>query len=143
MKGAIGLVGQLFCELQRIEDTAMINIIGPINVYRGDQVTFRLTVTDDEDERVNITGATIELQVKTAKGDADPPTITKAVGGGITLLDQTADSDTEGQADAVLLSANTDITPGLRYLSVVVVLGGVRQTLVDREFVILDVVNRP
>lgn len=143
MNGAIGTVGQLFCELQRIEGTAMINIIGPINVHKGDQVTFRLTVTDDEDERVDITGATIELQVKTAKGDADPPTITKAVGSGITLLDQTADSDTEGQADAILLSADTNIAPGIRYLSVVVVLAGVRQTLVDREFVILPVVNAP
>lgn len=141
MIGAIGLVGQRFGELQRLEGTTMINIIGPINVYRGDQATFRLTVTDDEDARVDITGATIELQVKTAKGDADPATIAKSVGSGITLLAQTG--DTEGQADAVLLSADTDIAPGLRYLSVVIVIAGVRQTLVDREFVILPVVNAP
>lgn len=142
MNGAIGLVGQLFGELQRIEGTAMINIIGPITVHKGDQVTFRITVTDDEDERTDITGATIELQVKSAKGAADPATIERAVGSGITLLDQT-DVDTKGQADAILLSAATNITAGLYYLSVVVVLAGVRQTIVDREFVILDVVNAP
>lgn len=142
MNGAIATVGQLFCLVQRDTGASVINLIGPISIHKGDDVTLRLTVTDDEDAREDITGATIELQVKAARGGADPALITRAVASGITILDQ-SDEDTIGQADADLSSAVTNIAAGLYYLSVVIVLAGKRQTLVDREFTILPVVNAP
>lgn len=142
--GSLGVVGARLGLLQLVGDT-MIDLIGPMLVHRGDALALRLTITDDEDERVDITGATIELQVKANLGDADPPTIAKAVGTGITLLTQSG--DTLGQADIAITggaAGDTDKTPGLYWLDVVLVLAGARAHVVaPREFTIGPVVNAP
>lgn len=140
MIGRIASVGQWFGHLQLVEGADVIDLIGPMRIYRGDTATYRLTVTDDDDARINLTGATIELQVKTALGGADPAAIAKTVGGGITLLAQA--DDTLGQADVAISSADSGITPGLYWLDVVVVLAGSRQHVIaPREYTIADAVN--
>lgn len=139
--GKLAIVGARFGLLQLFGAT-MIDLIGPLRVPRGDYVKYRLTVTDDEDERVDLTGSTIELQVKTALGAVDPPLIAKSIGSGITLLTQSG--DTKGQADIVLLPADTNITSALYYLDIVLVEAGTqRQHVIEREFTIGGVVNPP
>lgn len=142
MKATIASVGERFGLLQLVGDI-MIDLIGPVRLFKGDSATYRLTVTDDEDEPIDITGATIELQVKTAIGGADPAAISKSVGSGITILAQD-DDDTLGQADIAVSSADSTLTPGLYWLDVVVTLDGARTHVVaPREFTIADVVNLP
>ncbi len=142
MRAALGLVGQLFGRLALAGDT-LIDLIGPMLVYAGDTATLRLTITDDADARIDLTGAGIELQVKPAVGAADPPTIAKEVGAGIELLDQT-DPATKGQADVTITSDDTDQTAGLYWLDVVVAIGSGRvHVIAPREFTIAAVVNRP
>lgn len=144
MRGALGILGQRFGLLQLVGDT-MIDLIGPMLVYRGDAAPLRLTVTDDEDEPLRLTGATIEVQVKAALGDADPPVIAKAIGTGVTILTQSG--DTLGQADIDITGGaggDTDKAPALYWLDVVVVLAGVRgHVIAPREFTIAPVVNGP
>lgn len=143
MTGALATVGQLFGFLQLVKETTVIDLIGPMLVYAGDSATYRLTVTDDADARVNLTGAVIELQVKGKPGAADPPTIAKATDSGITLLDQAA-PDTKGQADISFTSSDTAKPPGLYWLDVVVTLAGARTHVVaPREYTIGAVVNLP
>ena len=143
MRASIGVVGQLFGPLQLVGGTTVIDLIGPMLVYAGDTATLRLTVTDDADARVDLTGAAIELQVKPAIGAADPPTISKAVGSGITLLDQTS-AATKGQADIAISSVNTTQPAGLYWLDVVVEISGGRvHAVAPREFTVAEVVNRP
>lgn len=123
----------------------MIDLSGPILLLRGDDATYRLTVTDEDDERINITGATIEFVLKASLGAPDPALISKSVGDGITILAQGDSDDTKGQADIVLVPADSSgITPGLYYLDIVVTIGGVRTHVVTgREFTIGAVIAIP
>ena len=143
MRGALALVGQLFGTFHRVEGTTMIELIGPILVYQGDDLALCLTVTDDDGVRVDLTTLdAIEVEVKSAPGAADPALIHKDLTDGVTPRDQTADA-TKGQADVVILSVNTTQTPGLYYLDVVVIVDGVRQHIEGpREFTIAGVVNQ-
>jgi hypothetical protein len=144
MKATIGSVGELFGLLQLVGETSMIDLIGPMRILRGDTATYRITVTDDDDARVDLDGAAIELQVKPTLGAADPPTISKLVGSGITILDQLV-ADTKGQADVAISSVDSS-TPaaGLYWLDVVVVLAGARVHVVaPREYTIGETVNIP
>lgn len=121
----------------------MLDLIGPILLYRGDDATMRLTVTDDDDDRIALTLAAIEFVIKTGVG-VEEATISKSIGSGITLLDQDAPA-TKGQADIVLASSDTaDVAPGLYYLDVVVTINSVRtHVIAAREFTIADVVSAP
>jgi len=142
LRGAIAVVGQLFGHLQLVEATTMIDLIGPMTIYAGDSATYRLTVTDDADARVDLTGAAIEFQVKPTLGGADPPAIAKAVASGITLLAQSG--DTLGQADITISSVDSNLTPKLYWLDVVVMLSGGRaHVIAPREYTIAPVVNGP
>lgn len=144
MHAAIGMVGQLFGRLHLpLDGGLVIDLIGPVLMYAGDTATLRITVTDDTDARVDLTGADVELEVKPSLGGADPATIAKAIGTGITLLDQT-DPLTRGQADVAIESADTDQPAGLYWLDVVVSISGGRvHAIAPREFTIAAVVNRP
>lgn len=142
MRGSLALVGRLFGQLQLVQTPVMIELIGPMSVLAGDALRLCLTVTDDADARVNLTGAAIELQVKRTLGAADPATIAKAIGTGITLRDQTQ-AATKGQADIVITSANTTQPPGLYWLDVVVDNGDRTHVIAPREFTIGAVVNLP
>lgn len=143
MKATLSIVGRLFGHLQRVQGETMIDLVAPFTIYRGDAATLRLTVTDDDDARVDLTGATIELQIKTAINGADPATVSKAIGSGITLLAQAG--DTLGQADIAISGADTNQTPGLFYLDVVVTpLAGDRQHVIaPMAITIGGVVNLP
>lgn len=143
MIGALGALQQRYGFLAQIGDTAMITLIGPLTVLAGDTLALRLTVTDDADARVDLTGSTIELEVKSRIGGPDPAAIRKTVGAGITLLDQVSAS-TRGQADIAISSSDTSLTPGLYWLDVVLVLGGVRgHVIAPRELTLLGAVNQP
>lgn len=123
----------------------MIDIIGPVSVFQGDTLDFFVIVTDDAQpvgNPVSLTGATIEVQVKTAVGAPDPPMITKTIGSGITLLDQT-DPTTKGYALCSFSSLDTSVTPTSYAIDAVVVLNGKRQHVVaPRTFNVLSVVNQ-
>lgn len=133
IRGRLGSLGRRFGLLQLLGEDTMIDLIGPMRVFRGDSLTLRLTVTDDEDERVDITDADIELQVRTAAGATGAPVIQKTVGAGIEILTQA--DDTLGQADISITSSDTDRAPALHYLDVVVTLGGQRAHVISpRKF---------
>lgn len=144
MIGVLSIVGKLFGHLQLVTGANLIDLNGPISIYRGNSATLRLTVTDDEDARIDLTTYTIELQIKAARGAADPALVEKTLLDGITLLDQT-EEDTIGQADIAITIADMTREPALLYLDVVVISqdGTDRQTLIDREFTVAGVVNLP
>lgn len=143
MNGDLGVLQQRFGQIARVGETTVITLIGPLTVLAGDDLALRLTVTDDADARVDLTGSAIELEVKARIGGPDPAAIRKTVGSGITLLDQVSPS-TRGQADIAISSADSSLTPGLYWLDVVLVLGGVRgHVIAPREFTVVGVVNQP
>jgi hypothetical protein len=115
-------------------------------VLKGESRTFRLTVTQRSDgTRVDLTGTTLEFQVKVKVGDGDPPLIAKAIGTGVTLLNQTM-AATKGQADIALSPSDTaTLAAGVyAYDVVLVLLGGERHYVVPpSEFVVRAVVNAP
>jgi hypothetical protein len=109
-------------------------------IHRGDDASFTLTVLDAAGAPTNITGDTLELEVKTAAGAPDPALIRKTVGDGITLLAQSG--GTLGQATVAIAGTETDLTPGTYWLDVVHVRAGVRTHIIGpRAFQIASVVN--
>lgn len=139
MMVTLEIAGALFGLLAQEQGDNVIAVIGPMRVFRGDTLDLVLTVTDDADEPVDLTGATITLTVKPNPGDAGA-TFTRTVGSGITL--RTQSGDTLGQADIAITSANTLQTAGLYYVDVVVVLAGKTQHVVEPvEFTIGATVN--
>jgi hypothetical protein len=142
MQATIASVGELFGALAIVKGDTMIDLVGPMRILKGDDAVYRLTIVDDADARIDLTAATIEMQIKPALGADDPPTIAKSVGAGITLLDQTQD-ETKGQADINIAPADTaSLTPGLFWLDVVAIIGGIRRHAIEpREFTVGDVVN--
>lgn len=123
---------------------AVLPVAQPIKGIRGAYRVFRTTVTDvDTGARKDITGATVEFQVRTAAGVADPPLISKAVGAGITILDQ-ANAATKGQADIVLAAADTSaLAAGTYSYDLVIIVGGERRVLVPPSpFVLKEAGNQ-
>lgn len=97
----------------------------PYSLFQGATKVITLTVLQADGDPQNLTGITgIEYQVKPAAGDADTELIlSKSVGSGITILDQTVGSDTEGQAEITLVSSDTSpVTPGKYEYDIVVIL---------------------
>lgn len=126
----------------------MAAIVQHRSIYQGEDKTFRLTVTEDDGQRKDLTGSTLEFQVKSALGGADPAAIFKSSvnAGEITVLDQTAGVATVGQADIDLVSGDT-ITPDLlgfyKYDVVLILPGGKRKIIVaPSDFEVQDVVNQ-
>jgi uncharacterized protein YfaS (alpha-2-macroglobulin family) len=139
MMTTLEIAGQMFGMLSQEKGDAVIAVVGPMRVWRGDTLDLVLSVTDDADEPVNLTGATIVLTVKPNPGDADA-TFQLAVGTGITLRAQAG--DTLGQADIAITSAHSNKAPGLYYLDVVVVLASKTQHVIEPvEFTIGATVN--
>ncbi|HSR79117.1 MAG TPA: DUF4038 domain-containing protein [Xanthobacteraceae bacterium] len=132
---------QIFGRLQ-LQGVLVIDLIGPMLVYRGDQVDLVIVITDDTNARVNLTGFLIELQIKPTLGSADPPTIAKSTATGtIVLLDQ-GNPSTEGMATCSILSSETVIPPRLYWLDVAATEPGGRRShvIAPREFTIAAVV---
>ena len=124
----------------------MITITGPIQLIRGDDYVFRITVTDDTDARVDLTSAAIQFQIRTAPGAAGAPAVAKSVGSGITVLDQTQPT-TKGQADIAIDSADTaaaGVPAGVYWLDAVTVILSKRHHVIDpMECEIIDSVTPP
>ncbi len=87
-------------------------------LYIGEDVTYRITVTDADGERYDLEQFTdIEFEAKAQEGAPDPARIAKTLDGGdIVLLDQSAEA-TKGQADITVAAADSaSLVPGtLRY----------------------------
>ncbi len=109
-----------------------------LRVARGEDITFRLTVVNEDDERQDLTGATITFRVKNAITDA-LAVIGLGVGSGITILDQTDPlADTYGQANIVLAGDDTiALDPGVKVYEVRVSLGGLVSSVVKPDDFVL------
>ena len=144
LRGFIAYVGSLFGHIAILEGDTMINIDGPMSIIRGDSATYRLTITDENDDRVDLTDYEVELEIKAALDGIDPALVSLSIGDGITLLDQ-GEPATVGQADAELTSAQSlALTTGVLWLDVIATLDGDRQHVVAPiEFVVKGTVNLP
>lgn len=86
-----------------------------ISMIRGDTLTLRLTVTDDDSELFDLTGSTLHFRVKQKVTDADPALIIKssALATEIEILLPQTDITKKGRADIKLGPSDTDsLTPG-------------------------------
>lgn len=86
-----------------------------INMIRGDTLTLRLTVTDDDGELFDLTGSTLHFRVKDKVTDADPADIIKssASAAEIEILTPQTDITNKGRADIKLTPADTEsLAPG-------------------------------
>lgn len=114
----------------------------PKTIFKGEDKTYRLTITDADNERVDITGFALQFEVKLDVGDADPAIISKTVGAGITILTQSG--STLGQATVEVDSADTSPLAVVvhKYDVVAVDLAGERHVVVPpSDFDVRDVVN--
>jgi hypothetical protein len=102
----------------------------PKVIYKGEDKSYLLTVVDENGDRVDITAFSIEFEVKPAAGDADPATIAKSVGLGITILAQSG--GTLGQAQIDINPSDTNGIAALLYKYDVVVI----DTTAERHVVI-------
>lgn len=135
----IALAGQRFGLLQQDTGETMIDLIGPIEVVAGDDLDLVLTVTDDEDEREDLTALTgDDIRVRIAAELGGASILEYTVGAGVTIeADQTVGSDTRGQATVAIPAADLTRTPALYYIEATVVIGGKRKHIVTpREFTI-------
>jgi hypothetical protein len=112
-----------------------------ISIVRGETLVRTVTVTDEDGEPIDITGAAVEFQVKAEPGDAFPTLIAKAVGSGIVISAQAGAS--LGQAVVTIPATETAaLARGIYYYDVVAELGGVRRFVVDPErLIVQDPVN--
>jgi hypothetical protein len=85
-------------------------------IYKGQSATFRITITDEDGERYDLTGATLYFRVKVSVTTADPALITKvsSTPAQITILAQSG--DTVGQAEIYLLPADTTALTAINYV---------------------------
>lgn len=81
--------------------------IDALEIYIGEDVTLRLTVLDEDEERYDLEQFTdIEFELKPRDGSPNPAQVLKNLDDGVTLLDQ-SEEDTKGQCDIVLEAADT------------------------------------
>lgn len=114
-----------------------------VTVYKGQTKTWRVPVSDEDGAAVNLTTVDeIEFQVKRRAGNADPPLISKSLGDGVTVLDQT-DPDTLGSFEIRLEASDTSgMDEGVYRYDVVLIAGSDRQYIVpSSKFNLLEVVN--
>ena len=118
----------------------------PYSLFQGESKLITLTVLKKDGTAQNLTGATVEFQVKPKAGDADTALVIdkSSATAGITILDQTVGADTEGQAEIAIDPSDTSGQDAGQYeYDIVVILsGGARYYVVPPSpFIILDVVN--
>ena len=112
----------------------------PLDVLKGESRTFRVTARDDDNEIVDVSGATlIEFEVQEAVEESDTPDISKSLGSGIEFVTD----GTDGEFDITLLPGDTDTLPPKTYkYDVVVVIGGKRSYVIrPSDFELNGVVN--
>lgn len=118
-----------------------------ITLHQGDTLRRRFRATDrTTGDVVNLAGFEVEFEVKTADDEPDPPLVARQVGNGVTILDQTPGSDTEGVVEVQLDPIHTrDLDPDTYRYDVVWI-----EADLDRfhfpgtpeDFVVLGVVNQ-
>lgn len=114
-----------------------------ITIYKGNSKSWILTVKDSTQSPIDITGYTLEFQVKGAVDDADPALISKSVGSGITILTQSG--ATLGQAQIDVIPADTaNLETRVHYYDVVGVDGSSNRyhLIAPDKFEIRGVVNQ-
>lgn len=110
-----------------------------VEIYRGDNRTFQVTVKDGDGVAVDITGAAIKFSVKEEISDTDYE-IQKTVGSGITITDAA-----NGIYEVYLLPADTqNMGVGIyEYDSELTTAGGNVYTVVRGEFTVQAEITRP
>ena len=140
--GLLEISGGLRGQLQQKIGGAMIDLAGSMSVLRGDSLTYVLTVTDAAGAAIDLTGYAVELQIKEAIGDPDPPLISKAIASGIVL--QTQSGATKGKATITITSADTDLAARQYMLDAVVSKDGIRTHVIGpATWTVRGVVNAP
>lgn len=112
-----------------------------IEIYRGDDRTFKVIVKDEDDAVINITGAAIRFSVKEKISDvAYEIEKSRAVGAEIAITDAA-----NGEYEIFLVPADTqDMDVGsYEYDSELTTSGGKVYTVVRGEFVVLAEISRP
>lgn len=86
-------------------------------IYLGATARWTLTVLDADDEREDLTGGTLYLQVRTAVDAADPPALSLETNAGI--LHELQEDATLGQASVTFTAAQTaGLAAGLYFYDV-------------------------
>lgn len=103
----------------------------PQTLFQGQSKTWILVVVKGDGTPFDLTGSTVELQVKKRDGAPDPPLIflDNAGNGGITLLTQSG--ATEGRANVKMVPTDSTGLSGPHRLDVVVI-----DPSGDRHFVV-------
>jgi len=86
-------------------------------IYAGATARWMITLLDADDEREDLTGGTLYLQVRTAVDAADPPALSLETNAGI--LHETQADETLGQAAVTFTAAQTvALAPGTYFYDV-------------------------
>jgi hypothetical protein len=105
-------------------------------MFAGDTKILEITVTDDSNAVINITGVLIRWQLsKTVK---DPPLVSKAVGSGITIVNGPA-----GRFDVLINPADTLALIGSHYHEVEIDDSGVISTVLTGKVTITEALIDP
>lgn len=104
-----------------------------LRLRRGESARYRLTVTDEDGDRLDLSGAQLYFRAKKTPAGSDPVLIAKssAVSAEIEILDQDPNGETVGQADVRLVPADTRaLAPGtLKFEARVVLADGETRTV--------------
>lgn len=102
------------------------------DIYRGDDKVYTVTVKDENQDPIDITGWTIYFTLKKSLTDSDDDALIKK--------DVTSHIDAvNGLSEIILLNTDTDITPGKYYYDIQIkdtlnhITTLIRQTLVIRS----------
>lgn len=106
-----------------------------LKLWKGENATLRLVVTNADKSRCDLTGAAISLKVRRFAGDVQAAVLTKTEAAGITILDQLV-ADTKGLADVAIAAVDiAGIAAGAYALDVLVTKAGV-PTLVVKPMLV-------
>jgi hypothetical protein len=115
--------------------TTISNLPGAVNfkVYQNDTLTKTLTITDDADDPIDLSAATIKMEVRSS------------VGGTVQFTFESGDGITVGGTDdnVITISKLVDITAGsYLYDLEIIYSGGEVQTLIKGSFTVTADITR-
>lgn len=112
-------------------------------LYRGETAEFTLSVERDG-VPYDLTGASIEIEVKILPGADDPALIHLAVGNGITPLAPLTDGNAAVRFESTTIPVAANMPAGIYYLDVVTIKGADRfYPIKARRTILKDVVDQP
>jgi hypothetical protein len=110
--------------------------------FKGEDKTYTILVVDEDGERVDITGFSIEFEVKVTAGAADPADIAKSVGSGIVIDPDQVNNKGEATLSIDPSDTNTLAARVYKYDIVVIDLAGERHLVTPpSDFDLREVVN--